>query len=105
MYEKICPYCKRKLSEYYATGMLGCPYCYKVFKKEITETLGEIQVEDYHVGKKPRITGVDRQLLEEYKRLKAEHELAAKEGRISDMANISSDILGLEEELKRRGIF
>ena len=104
MYDKICPYCGRKLSEYYATAMLGCPHCYKVFAREIRENLAEIQVNDFHVGKKPKITGVDRQLLEEYKRLKAERERAAKDGRISDMASIASDILDIEEELKKRGI-
>ena len=105
MYDKICNNCGWTLSQYYATGMLGCPHCYKAFEKEIIPTLYKIQGKAFHVGKTPfNISNLDRELLSEYKRLILEKERATIEGRFSDIRELTKKILELSSELKNRGI-
>ena len=104
MYEKYCDICKTSLSDFYRTGMLGCPNCYKVFGKELAAVLIEIQGTDRHVGKQPKIQGLNKELLSEYERLKEEKELAGLEGRFSEMAELTREIFDLQAELERRGL-
>ena len=104
MIDKVCNQCGTSLSSFYATGMLGCPYCYKAFDKEIIKTLHKIQGKAFHVGKEPKQSSVDKQLLDEYKRLIMEKEKATIEGRFSDIRFLADKILQLSNELKDRGI-
>ncbi len=104
MYDKACKSCKTRLSEFYRTGMLGCPDCYAAFEPEIAAALKKIQGGSVHVGKVPKFGGVDKELLNEYRRLLEEKERAGLEKRFSDMAELSEEIAELAEELKRRGL-
>ncbi len=103
MYEKVCSNCNYKLSYFYKTGMLGCPKCYETFEGEIIEAIKNLQGGVKHVGKRPS-SGVDKELLLEYKRLLAEKELAVMEGRFADVKEISSSLFELAEELKKKGL-
>ncbi|MBQ7339575.1 MAG: hypothetical protein IJW43_01835 [Clostridia bacterium] len=103
MYDKVCEKCGTRLSSYYQTGMLGCPECYNAFRMEILSTLKDIQRSTEHTGKKLS-NGLDKELLDEYKRLLKEKELAIMEGRFSDLREISANLFDLTEELKRRGL-
>lgn len=104
MYDKVCPVCGRRLSEFYNTSMLGCPGCYSAFEKEILLALKKIQGKQFHVGKTLENTALDRELLSEYQRLLKEKERAGIEGRFQDMCDLSEDILSLKAELKKRGL-
>lgn len=104
MTEKTCPKCKTTLSEFYSTGMFGCPFCYKAFESELPRVLKKVQGAERHVGKSPKVSGVDRQLVSEYERLKKEKEIAGIEGRFSDMAEITAEIFDLKAELEERGL-
>lgn len=104
MYDKYCKTCKTTLSSFYATGMLGCPNCYKAFEAEVEIALKKIQGRTTHVGKKPSLSKLDRDLLLEYQSLLKEKERAGLEGRFSDMRQLSEDILALKEELQKRGL-
>lgn len=104
MYDKMCPACGKRLSEFYATGMLGCPECYYAFEKEVLLALKRIQGKQFHVGKTPEGTALDKELLDEYQRLIKEKERAGLEGRFKDMCDLSEDLLSLKEELKKRGL-
>ena len=104
MYDKYCKNCKTSLSEFYDTGMLGCPECYKAFKLEIELTLKKIQGRTFHVGKTPNVTKLDKELLAEYRNLIAEKEQAVLDGRFTDVRNLSESIMSLASELKKRGI-
>ena len=103
MYEKVCKRCGTRLSSYYKTAMLGCPECYKEFNAEILLTLQDIQEGTVHKGK-GQTYDLDKDLLDEYKRLLKEKELAVMEGRFSDVNEISSMLFELTEELKKRGL-
>ncbi len=104
MYDKVCPVCGRRLSEFYNTSMLGCPDCYSAFEREILHALKKVQGKLLHVGKSPVGNSLDRQLLSEYQMLLKEKERAGIEGRFEDMRELSDDITSLKEELKRRGL-
>ena len=104
MYEKLCPVCGSRLSDFYKTGYLGCPHCYEEFNNEITATLRKFQGGISHVGKKPKLTRLDRELLSDYQNYLKEKELAGIEGRFKDMAKLNKIIEELSEELNRRGL-
>jgi protein arginine kinase activator len=84
--------------------MLACPHCYQAFENEIITSLKKVQGKTFHVGKTPKIVGLDRELLNEYDRLIKEKEDATLDGRYSRINELSQEILDLAEELKRRGI-
>ena len=104
MYDKVCSSCGTRLSSFYNTGMLGCPNCYENFRREILVALKDIQGKPFHVGKKPEITSTDKELLEEYRLLLKEKELAGMEKRFTDMAKLSKLLEELALELKNRGL-
>ena len=104
MYDKYCKTCETSLGSFYATGMLGCPNCYKAFESDIELALKKIQGRTFHAGKTPVVTKLDRELVTEYGYLLKEKERAGLEGRFQDMIRITEDINALTEELKRRGL-
>lgn len=104
MYEKVCVKCGTTLSSFYATGMLGCPHCYKEFEKEIIPALKKIQGRVFHAGKTPKISSVDRELLSEYERLLKEKEQATFNGEFDKMRSLTIEINQLVSELKERGL-
>lgn len=104
MIDTVCNECGTRLSTFYATGMLGCPYCYKAFENEVITALYKIQGKTFHVGKMPTTFSLEKELLSEYKRLIAEKERATIEGRFSDIRILAEQILELANELKNRGV-
>lgn len=104
MYDKVCRRCKTTLSSFFATGMLGCPECYKEFEREIIPALKKIQGRTFHAGKTPKTSAIDRELLSEYERLLKEKEQATIEGRFDDMRTLTFEINQLIAELKDRGL-
>lgn len=104
MIDKICNQCGTRLSDFYNTGMLGCPYCYKAFENQVVSTLYKIQGKTFHVGKTPNVSSLEKELLAEYQRLIMEKERATIEGRFSDIRALAEQIVSLSNELKNRGI-
>ena len=102
MIDKVCAKCGTRLSYFMNTGYLGCPNCYSAFRDELNSAILKIQGSNVHVGKTPSITGLDKELLDEYRRLIAEKEKAGIEKRFKDMAELTLSISELAEELKRR---
>ena len=103
-YDKMCKHCGTTLSEFMRTYMLGCPHCYQAFNGEILTSLKKVQGRTFHVGKSPKVVGLDRELILEYQRLLKEKEDAALEGRFSKIRELSQQIIDLNQELKRRGL-
>ncbi len=105
MYDKICNHCGWALGEFYRTGMLGCPHCYKAFEREITSTLYKIQGKAFHTGKTPyNLSSEDKNLLERYKKLIKQKELATIEGRFTDIRKLAEQIVEISSELRNRGL-
>ena len=104
MLDKVCKNCGRKLSDFYSTGMLGCPVCYIAFEREITSSAIGLNKNFIHKGKSPKFNHLDKELLSEYNTLLKEREKAGLEGRFKDMKDLSEQIYDLSEEIKRRGL-
>lgn len=104
MYDKICRKCGTYLSDYYRTGMLGCPHCYTAFRSEIMKSVAKIQKSVKHEGKILSLNSVDKELYSEYKRLLAEKESAVLDSRFSDVKKFSDQLIELKAELERRGL-
>ena len=104
MYDRSCKTCGYRLSAFYKTGYLNCPDCYREFETEISAAVKDVQGASSHKGKKPAVTGLERELLADYHRYIKEKEIAGLEGRFSDMKKLSSLISQIAEELKRRGL-
>ena len=56
------------------------------------------------MGKKPKLSKLDRELLSDYQTYLKQKEKAGIDGRFSDMAKLNKLITDLSEELKRRGL-
>lgn len=104
MYEKICDKCGYRLTEFYRTGMLGCPNCYNAFEREVYITLKKIQGKTFHTGKSPKITADEKQLIAKYQELSKMKERAVIDGRFDDASNIGKEIQKLLDQLKRKGL-
>ena len=104
MIDKACKNCGRLLSEFYQTGMLGCPVCYTAFEREITSGIAGFNKNYQHVGKSPKFADLDVLLLNEYKMLLKEREKAGINGDFVKMKELSEQIYDLQEEIKKRGL-
>ena len=104
MIEKVCNKCGYTWTQFTRSGLLGCPHCYSQFQRELLPTLKKLHKETIHKGSGPKISGADKQLFSEYKRLLSEKEYAVMQGDFPRMAEISLELTELIEELKSRGI-
>lgn len=104
MINKVCKKCKTQLSDFFQTGMLGCPDCYRAFSDEIEGGVCGLNKYYNHKGKKPKFGNLDKQLLKEYQMLLKEKEKAAIDGKFDQMKEISEQIYALQEEIKLRGL-
>lgn len=104
MKNKTCRVCGYSLSDFYETGMLGCPACYDEFRAELMPAIKGAQCGKYKHAGEPPAGGEERAMLSEYRLLMAEKERAVLERRFEDSARLSEDIFALGEELKTRGL-
>lgn len=102
--EKVCKVCGTKLSEFYKTSMLGCENCYRTFSVELNPVLKKLHGKTTHVGKTPKISAIEKEMLFEYKRLLKSKETALIEGRFQDASDLDEDISLLYRELSKRGL-
>ena len=100
--ERKCPACGTALSEYSATGLVGCAHCYETFRKELMPSVRRIHGKTLHIGKRPLGDGKFFELVEERNRLRAELERALKEKRMKDAERLNRDIREISEILLRR---
>lgn len=52
--DSACPVCGQLRSEFLATGKLGCPECYSIFKSEIEKYLSKRKITVRYTGSMPR---------------------------------------------------
>lgn len=76
---KRCPFCLLPLRTFLESGVLGCPYCYSAFAREITKRVQQEQAGDHHRGtvpwrylRKQRIQRSLSQALRDFERCVAE---------------------------------
>lgn len=94
----ICPVCKTSLREFKATGRLGCPNCYDMFREEISKIIKRIAPFETHKQDAIKAKAKPEKLSKEdkIKQLRAEMKLAVSEERYEDAAKIKKQIARLE---------
>ncbi len=99
--ERRCPVCGTTLSDYSATGLVGCAHCYDAFRKELMPSIRRIHGKTVHAGKRPQGDGKFFELSEERTRLRGELEKALKEKRMKDAERLNRDIREISRILYR----
>ena len=97
--ERQCPVCGATLSDYSATGLVGCAHCYEAFGKDLMPSIRRIHGKTAHVGKRPLWDGKLLELQAVRKRLREELELALKEKRMKDAERINRDLRDISKML------
>lgn len=94
----VCPVCKTNLREFKASGLLGCPNCYEVFKEEIQDIIKRIAPFSSHKQEaiKPAIKKEKLTKEEKIARLREDMKVAVSEERYEDAAKIKKQIAKLE---------
>lgn len=100
-FEKVedieCPICKQTLRDFKATGQLGCPNCYEVFRKEISNVIKRIAPFERHKQQDVKVSVSKRQTKQDkIANLRQEMAAAVKEERYEDAAKIKKQIQKLE---------
>lgn len=100
----VCNHCGTKLSDFKNSGLLGCPYCYGAFVKEIKEYVMQSQGSMQHVGKTPIIFGQDAELYNEYKKLLRYRQKALEEQKFDLFCELERKIEELTILLEEKGL-
>jgi len=95
-----CPSCGISYAEFRASGRLGCPHDYLIFRKPLTELLEKIQHDVRHVGKVPPEAGRDLARQNELVRLRRELERAAQREEYEVAAKLRDRIVELTRSLR-----
>lgn len=103
-YQDKCQTCGYLLTDFLATGMLGCPDCYFAFLEKVSFAIEKTQKGQKHTGKTLEEVNAEKQLIEEYHSLIKEKEKAGINGKFTVMSKLSARLYTLSEELKDRGI-
>jgi len=91
----ICPTCGISLAEFRATGRLGCPNDYHVFKEALTPLIERLQHGDRHVGKVPPCAGAKAERENRLIRLRRDLERAVQREEYEKATELRDQIRGL----------
>lgn len=94
----VCPVCKTTLKEFKASGKLGCPNCYEVFREEVTKVIKRIAPFEKHKQDAIKTKEIKQKLTkeEQIKDLREQMKQAVAEERYEDAAKIKKQITKLE---------
>jgi len=95
----VCPVCKTSLRDFKATGKLGCPNCYEVFRDEVIKIVKRIAPFDTHKQDTIKVTQPKKEKIskeDQIKALREEMKHAVSEERYEDAARIKKQITKLE---------
>lgn len=92
------------------TGYLGCPVCYKTFKKSLTPLLRSIHGNNKHIGKIPLKVPINEKVfiekdvfekdLKKLRKLKEDLQICIKEEKYEEAAKIRDEIKKLEKNIE-----
>lgn len=91
----FCPKCFTTHQDFLNTGFVGCANCYKVFKKQVDSFINSCQFSNKHIGK---IYTSNLSCEQKLRELNLELDLAIKEQRFEDCANLKRKIDSLKEQ-------
>ena len=78
---RTCPECGASFDDFHRTGLVGCAYCYTVFRNELMPTVRFVQGKTEHAGARPKDEAAGKYaLIREQEELKSALEKAIREG-------------------------
>lgn len=95
----VCPTCEMTYSEFKNTGRFGCSDCYKAFGSKVNPMLQNIHGHIEHVGKAPKKSYNNINILNEIKKARFELDMAIKDEEYEHAAELRDKIKSLEESL------
>ena len=97
--EKVCSRCSMTRSEFLRSGVVGCAYCYEIFKSDVHALLLQKQGNFNHIGKISSKHFSKIKIKEKIEQLEKEKELAAKEENFIVAEALKNQIDKLKGEL------
>jgi len=98
--EVHCPACDMTLSQFQASGRLGCPDCYAAFKDELLPIIERVHDSTQHVGKVPPRAAPEVVLQKEIRHLNLELKRVIKQEDYERAAVLRDQIRQAEEKLR-----
>lgn len=96
--EKTCPVCGFSFDDFKRSGFLGCPECYKTFRREIIPMLRRVHGNTKHVGAIPEAEGKEMQIKNRINELKNKLNDAVAKEDFEEAAKLRDEINGLKKE-------
>lgn len=93
-----CPVCGQLCSEFLATGKLGCPECYAIFKTEIDSYLSKRKITSRYTGSMPRRLSNFRSVLTDRAVIREKLEAAVKNEDYEKAAFYRDYLLAIEKK-------
>lgn len=101
--EGTCPGCGLTLSEFKASGFLGCAQCYQAFQGELASLVRRVQGSDRHTGKAPKRAGGLLRLKKELAQARQALQQAVAREEFERAAELRDRIRELEQRIKAGG--
>ncbi|MGF7058364.1 UvrB/UvrC motif-containing protein [Brassicibacter mesophilus] len=95
-----CDKCGLTYGKFRQMGKFGCSSCYKSFNEKLVPLFKRIHGHDTHVGKVPKRAGGTIRIRKEINNLKEELELAVKNEKFEEAAELRDKIKSLQSELE-----
>ena len=99
-FERSCPKCHMRKSDFKKTGQFGCPACYDSFSEELVPLLRAMHRGDRHVGKVPEREGLRVRMSAELARLRGLLDAAVNQENFEDAAKLRDQIRECERKVE-----
>ena len=100
-FERSCPKCHMRKSDFKKTGQFGCPACYDTFQDELAPLLKAMHRGDRHIGKVPEREGVRVRMSTQLAALRGALDEAVGEEQFEEAARLRDEIRACEKEVEK----
>ena len=95
-FERSCPKCHMRKSDFKKTGQFGCPACYEAFEDDVAPLIRAMHRGDRHVGKVPERESLRVRVSSELAALKTALDEAVTEEEFEEAAKLRDQIRACE---------
>jgi protein arginine kinase activator len=100
-FERSCPKCHMRKSDFKKSGQFGCAACYETFKEELAPLLKAMHRGERHVGKIPAREGLRVRVSAELIRLKEALSEAVSDEQYEEAAKLRDQIRACEARIEK----
>ncbi len=98
-FERSCPKCHMRKSDFKKTGQFGCPACYEAFDEDLAPLIRAMHRGDRHVGKIPEREGLRVRVSAELATLRGALEEAVTDELFEEAAKLRDEIHACEARI------